>query len=79
MIVNFLPLQVTKLDNAKWDAKEIEKMRGLLVGRSILQPTDFDPHVDSISSATMTSALIVDSVNKARSLYEVLKGKGYIK
>jgi hypothetical protein len=27
----------------------------------------------------MTSALIVDSVNKARSLYDGLKGKGYIK
>jgi len=79
MIVNFLPLQVTKVGNAKWDAKEIEKMKGRLVGRSILQPTDFDPQVDSISSATMTAALIVDSVNKAKSLYDGLKGKGYIK
>ena len=79
MIVNFLPLQVTKVGNANWDAKEIEKMKGRLVGRSILQPTDFDPQVDSISSATMTAALIVDSVNKAKSLYEGLKGKGHIK
>jgi len=79
MIINFLPLQVTKVDNASWDAKEMEKMKGRLVGRSILQPTDFDPQVDSISSATMTSALIVDSVNKAKSLYDGLKGKGYIK
>ena len=79
MIVNFLPLQVTKAGNDKWDAKETEKMKGRLVGRSILQPTDFDPQVDSISSATMTAALIVDSVNKAKSLYDGLKGKGYIK
>jgi hypothetical protein len=27
----------------------------------------------------MTSALIVDSVNKAKSLYDGLKGKGYVK
>ena len=79
MIVNFVPLQVTKVGNAKWDAKEIEKMKGRLVGRSILQPTDFDPQVDSVSSATMTAALIVDSVNKAKGLYDGLKGKGYIK
>jgi thiol-disulfide isomerase/thioredoxin len=79
MIVNFLPLQVTKVDNVAWDAKEIEKMRARLVGRSILQPTDFDPQVDSVSSATMTAALIVDSVNKAKSLYDGLKSKGYIK
>ena len=79
MVINFLPLQVTKVDNANWDSKEIEKMKSRLVGRSILQPTDFDPQVDSISSATMTAALIVDSVNKSKSLYEGLKGKGYIK
>ena len=79
MIVNFLPLQVTKVDNVKWDSKEIEKMKGRLVGRSILQPADFDPQVDSVSSATMTAALIVDSVNKAKGLYDGLKGKGYIK
>jgi peroxiredoxin len=79
MILNFLPLKVTKVDNADWDDKEIQKMKGRLMGRSILQPTDFDPQVDSISSATMTSALIVDSVNKAKSLYDGLKNKGYIK
>jgi len=79
MIINFFPLQVTKLDNLPWDAKEIEKMKRRLVGRSILNPLDFDPQVDSISSATMTAALIVDSINKAKTLYEGLKDKGYIK
>jgi peroxiredoxin len=79
MIVNFLPLQVTKVDNVSWDSKETEKIKGRLVGRSILQPTDFDPQVDSVSSATMTAALIVDSVNKAKSLYDGLRSKGYIK
>ncbi len=79
MIINFFPLQVTKVDNAPWEAKEIEKMKQRLVGRSILQPVDFDPRVDSVSTATMTAALIVDSVNKAKTLYEGLKGKGYIK
>jgi peroxiredoxin len=79
MVVNFLPLQATKLNNVAWDSQETEKMRRRLVGRSILQPTDFDPQVDSISSATMTAALIVDSVNKAKGLYEGLKGQGYIK
>jgi hypothetical protein len=79
MVVNFLPLQVTKLNNIAWESQEIEKMKQRLVGRSILQPVDFDPQVDAITSATMTAALIVDSVNKAKGLYEGLKGKGYIK
>jgi len=77
--MNFLPLQVTKLNNLSWNEKEIEQMRQRLIGRSILQPVDFDPQVDAISSATMTAAIIVDSVNKAKDLYEGLKSKGYIK
>jgi len=78
-ILNFLPLQVTKVDNQPWDAQEVEQMKKRLVGRSILQPVDFDVQVDAISTATMTAALIVDSVNKAKDLYEGLKSKGYIK
>ncbi|MBU1206776.1 MAG: hypothetical protein KKH04_07610 [Proteobacteria bacterium] len=78
-IVNFLPLKVTKLNNLPWNEKEIEQMKQRLIGRSILQPVDFDLQVDTISSATVTAHLIVDSVNKAKSLYEGLKSKGYIK
>jgi len=79
MIVNFLPLEVTKLNNLPWDVKEVERMKQRIVGRSIIQPVDFDPQVDAISSATMTAALIVDSINKAAAFYEGLKSKGYIK
>lgn len=78
-ILNFLPLQVTKKNNLPWNDKEIEQMRKRLVGRSILQPMDFDPQVDAVSAATMTAALIIDSINKAKSIYEGLKNKGYIK
>lgn len=79
MILNFLPLQVTKKNNLPWDENEIVQMKKRLIGRSILQPVDFDPQVDAISSATMTAALIIDSINKAKSIYEGLKNKGYIK
>ena len=79
MIVNFLPLLVTKGDNLPWDAKEVEQMKEHLVGRSILHPVEFNAHLDAISTATITSALIVDSTNKATVLYEGLKDKGYIK
>ncbi len=79
MIVNFLPLNVTKVDNIPWNKEEIEKMRARLVGRSILEPVDFDSSVDSVATATMTAVLIVDSVNKAKAVYMELKSKGYIK
>ncbi len=79
MIVNFLPLEVTKDINRPWDEQDVEKMRRRLIGRSILEPMKFDAHVDSISTATLTAALIIDSINRAKDLYEGLKGKGYIK
>ena len=68
-----------KGDNLPWDAKEVEQMKEHLVGRSILHPVEFNAHLDAISTATITSALIVDSTNKATVLYEGLKDKGYIK
>jgi uncharacterized protein with FMN-binding domain len=65
--------------NRPWDEQDVEKMRRRLIGRSILEPRKFDAHVDSISTATRTAALIIDSLNRAKGLYEGLKGKGYIK
>jgi len=79
MILNFLPLEVTKEGNLPWNAQEVEWMKARLVGRSILNPVDFDPQVDSISSATMTSVLIVDAINRAKRHYEGLKRMGYMK
>ncbi len=79
MIVNFLPLEVTKDMNRPWDEQDVEKMKKRLIGRSILEPRNFDARVDSISSATLTAALIIDSINRAKDLYEGLKGEGYIK
>jgi hypothetical protein len=79
MIVNFLPLEVTKDINRPWDEQDVEKMRRRLIGRSILEPRNFDAHVDSISTATRTAASIIDRINKAKGLHEMLKARGYIK
>lgn len=79
MILNFLPLEVTKQSNLPWNAQEVKQMKRRLVGRSILHPVDFDPQVDSVSSATMTSALIVDAINEAKRHYDGLKNRGYIR
>jgi hypothetical protein len=72
-------LEVTKEGNLPWNAQEVERMKARLVGRSILNPVDFDPQVDSVSSATMTSVLIVDAINRAKRHYEGLKRMGYMK
>lgn len=78
MILNFLPLEVTKEGNLPWNAQEVERMKNRLVGRSILHPVDFDPQMDSISLANMTSALIVEAIKKTRRDYQGLKRMGSI-
>jgi hypothetical protein len=78
-VVGFTPLQVTKYGNEPWNETEILKMKGRLLGRSIMKPLEFDPKVDAVTSATMTSALIFDSVREAKETYAALEKEGYLK
>lgn len=77
-VTGFVPLQLTKYDNELWDDADLEKMRERIVGRYLSTPFIFDPKVDAVSSATMTSALIFDSLSKRMALMTELKEKGLI-
>jgi len=72
-VVEIIPIQLTKNDNLDWTEEDIRKLRGRTLGRSILKPFPFDPSVDSISGATITSALIFESLDKAKEIHEKLK------
>jgi hypothetical protein len=52
-------------------------MRDRLLGKSLLQKHSYNPQVDAISSATITSALIFDSLNQGQSLLQELREKGF--
>ncbi len=78
-VVEIIPIQVTKNDNLDWTEEDIQKLRTRTLGRSILKPFPFDPDVDSISGATITSALIFESLDKAKEIFEKLKKEKYIK
>ena len=77
-VLNFAPLQLTKYGNVEWSEEEIAKMRRQLVGRYLGAPLSFDPKVDAITSATMTSAIIYDSIDQGDALLEELRKKGLI-
>jgi len=66
IVVDFIPLEITKYGNIDWDASDIEKMKKNLVGRSLFEPFAFNPSVDAVSSATMSSSMIYDAMNSAR-------------
>jgi hypothetical protein len=78
-IVDFVPLHLTKYGNVEWGIWEIHDIRKKLIGKSILNPVPFDPEVDAVSQATMTCALIFNSVERTRRDYTSLQIKGYIK
>jgi peroxiredoxin len=78
-IIDIVPVQLTKTDNLNWTDEDIKKLKSRTVGRSILKPFVFDPSVDSVSGATITAALVFDSLDKAKVIFEELKKEGYVK
>src|SRR4030043_668869 len=78
-VIDIVPVQLTKTGNLKWTEKDIKKLKGRTIGNSILKPFAFDPSVDSVSGATITAALVFDSLDKAKAIFEKLKREGYVK
>ena len=75
-IIGFTPLHLTKLGNRTWDEKEVGWMRKRVVGRYLTAPKPFDPKVDAVTSATMTSAIIFDSIAQGEKLLQALHEQG---
>jgi thiol-disulfide isomerase/thioredoxin len=78
-VIDIVPIQLTKIGNLDWTEEDIKKLKARTIGRSILSPITFDPGVDSVSGATITAALIFDSLDKAKGIFEKLKKEGYVK
>ncbi len=75
-IVGFEPLQLTKYGNVDWNQMEVATMRQRVVGKYLTAPPPFNPKLDAISSATMTSAIIFDSLGQGEELLRELKEQG---
>jgi hypothetical protein len=73
-ILDFEPIYLTKYGNEKWNQRDIVGMRRRIVGKSALQPADFDfePEVDAVTSATMTSAAIFQALANSREIYRLV-------
>jgi peroxiredoxin len=77
-VVKFVPLHLTKYENKAWSAKDVAKMQRQVVGKYITEPLIFNPRVDAVSKATITSSIIYDSISRGESLLKALKQKGFI-
>ncbi len=78
-VLGLEPLQLTKYGNAEWDAAELANFLRNVTGRSLYGNWSFNPKVDSVTSATMTSAIIFDSLDQGRLLLEELTTEGLLK
>jgi hypothetical protein len=75
-VVNLAPIEITKYKNVPLDAADVAFLKGRVVGRFLTQEIVFDPEVDAVSTATMSSALVFDTLRRLREGYRALQGQG---
>lgn len=78
-VVDFVPLHLTKYGNVVWNAAEAEKMKKRVVGQYLTAPRPFDPKLDAVTKATMTSAIIFDQLARGEELMQALEKQGLLK
>ena len=77
-VVDFDSINVTKYWNKEWTLEEIDWMRNKLLGQSVLEDRLFDPEVDAVSTATISSSLIFDSMSRTGPLVKMLQEGGHL-
>ncbi|MCX5895267.1 MAG: TlpA disulfide reductase family protein [Proteobacteria bacterium] len=73
IIKSFTPIALTKYGNVPWTPEDIKKMRSGIVGKSIFGSFAFNPKVDAVSTATMTSSLIFEALRLAKNNFSDFK------
>lgn len=78
-VLDIIPIHLSKLYNETFDGNDVAKVKQHIVSRNVRENIPFNSDVDAITSATITSGLIYDSINKGGKIYDMLIEKGYIK
>lgn len=72
IIRNVHAIHLTKYGNVIWDETDIAKINKSLVGKKIDASLNFDSQVDAVTTATMTTSLIYNSVKRMEALIQKL-------
>jgi hypothetical protein len=78
-LVYFSPINLTKFGNVTWDQQDVEKLQSGVAGKDLFKTLPFDPYVDAVSQATMTSYLIFEGLNETKSVLKNYSGGGFRK
>ena len=76
-IVYLSPIGLTKFGNVTWDQQDIAKLKSRVVGKDPFKPLLFDPYVDAVSQATMTSYLIFEGLNETKTILQNFSDNGF--
>jgi len=79
VVVNFAPIAITKYKNVEFDEKDVAFLKGRVVGRLLSREIVFDPTVDAVSTATMSSALVFDTLRRLRETWASMVKAGLAK
>ncbi|MBW1888315.1 MAG: hypothetical protein JRI52_08205 [Deltaproteobacteria bacterium] len=78
-VLDLIPIHLSKLYNERFNEEDIAEIKKRIVSRNVRETIPFNSEVDAISSATITSGLIYDSINKGGRIFDLLIEKGFIK
>jgi len=78
-IVNLAPIIITKYKNVEFDANDVAFLKSRVVGRLLSREIVFDPTVDAVSMATMSSALVFDTLRRLRETWSGMVKAGLAK
>jgi len=71
----FEPLHLTKYGNVKWSKYDADSMRRRIIGLDVRYSFSYDPTVDSVTMATMTSSIILNSVQRLQDVFSEINGQ----
>lgn len=78
LVLDFVPLHLTKYGNVEWNETEVNHFSRRVVGKRLAGAWQFDNQVDAVTSATMTSAIIFNNFDQGRELLMELQREGLL-
>jgi len=73
IIRDFIPIQMTKQDNMPWSDEDINKIKKNITGKSIFETFPFNPKVDAVTAATMSTSLVFEALNEGGLIFGEFK------
>jgi hypothetical protein len=77
-VVGLEPITITKYKNVEFDEEDVAFLRGRVVGRPLSRDIVFDPTVDAVSTATMSSALVFDTLRRLGDTWKTMVEAGKV-